>query len=891
MKLQHLTVLHEQTSLGIVPADNPQPYFGWQMQSDIPDTRQTAYRLQLQQRDGRVAWDTGRVESGQSSFVAYKGPALASRTQYLWKVTVWDNHGETASAESRLETALAPGDWQGRWMRTPRAYTQRAKGFGTQPPATLFRRSFRLDAVPVSARLYLTCLGVYRLTVNGRRPDDREFAPEYTSYRKTLCYQVYDITGLLRPGENVLGIEVGDGWYCCSQTQPPIDGLQPDHTVLFQMELTEAEGRKIVLFSDETLRCSEGEVRAGDLFDGELQDLRLAQPGWDTPGFDDRTWKTAAEVKVPLPPQALRPQTDGPVRPVCELPAVRVYRSPKEEWIVDFGQVVTGRAKVSADLPEGAALTLEHFEATEPDGSYHNSVQSLMGVTEQKDVFVSDGCPHVYEAKFTFHGFRYVRVTGLDNPAAAQFTAVVLSSEKGDAGRFACSDERLNRLYQNTRWSQRGNTLSIPTDCPQREKAGWTGDIALYARTMLLNEDATAFLERWLHSLSCDQRENGSVPFTVPDASIYHYSGLTMGEQTGCGGPVCSAGWGDAAIAVPWAMYEITGNIRILQTQYHSMKGWTDYILARARIRAPGSDLPDEVEENLWNTGFQFGEWLIPSTADDPPEQIGLTMAKSSSYTAPIFGWRCCHLMAQAAEVLKKTEDAAFYAGHAAAMKRAIARGLIDENGRMKVERQGAYVLMLAFDLVPPGLRESFGDRLAELIHENNDRLDTGFLGTPWLLDALCGAGHRELAWTLLFQEKAPSWLAQVRAGATTIWESWEMYDAQGHPKNESFNHYAFGCVDDWIFRELAGLDQKGAGYRHLVVAPRPDRRLTWAERSFMTEQGLAAVKWKRENGLFALTVTVPCNADAEIRLPDGSRHTAGSGTYTYTCKEMEDFQ
>lgn len=471
MELQHLTTLHEPTPLGIDPGCAP--YFGWQLRSETPGTRQTAYRLQVSGPDGAAVWDTGRVGSGQAAFVTYRGPALASRTRYTWTVTAWDNHGGSASAASWFETALAPADWQAAWVRTPRAYVQRRKGFGTQSPATRFRRVFTLDTAPAAARLYLTCLGVYRLTVNGRRPDDREFAPEHTSYRKTLCYQTYDVTGLLRAGENVLGIEVGDGWYCCPQTQPPIDGLQPDHTVLFQLEVTGADGRRRVVASDERLRCSEGEVRASDLFDGEAQGLRLATPGWDAPGFDAGAWAKPRAVAPPLPPEALCPEVGGPVRPVCTLPAVRVYRSPKNEWIVDFGQVVTGRARVTASLPAGAVLTLEHFEATEPDGSYHNSVQSAMGVTEQKDTFISDGAAHTYEAKFTFHGFRYVRVTGLDEPNPAQFTAVVLTSDKADAGTFACSDARLNRLYENTRWSQRGNTLSIPTDCPSvRRPAG-----------------------------------------------------------------------------------------------------------------------------------------------------------------------------------------------------------------------------------------------------------------------------------------------------------------------------------------------------------------------------------------------------------------------------------
>ena len=554
---------------------------------------------------------------------------------------------------------------------------------------------------------------------------------------------------------------------------------------------------------------------------------------------------------------------------VKELPAQCVYTSPKGETIVDFGQVVAGRARVTVDLPTGAAVTLEHFEAVDAKGNYFNNIDSAMGITEQKDVFISDGTPQTFEARFTFHGFRYLRVSGVENPIAAQFVAVVLSTEKANAGTFECSNADLNRLYQNTRWSQCANMLSIPTDCPQREKAGWTGDISLYAKTALLNEDVTPFLTQWLQSLCVDQRENGSIPFTVPDVSIYHYAGIQMGEQTGCGGPVCSAGWGDAAVTVPMAMYEVTGNIRILEKQYDSMKGWCDYVISRARIHAPNSTLPDEVEEHLWDTGFQFGEWLVPSLAGAPQEQLFATMAITSAYTAPIFGWLVVHKMAQAAAVLGREEDAVRYQEEADKMKHAIRAALITADGVLRYERQGAYVLMLVFGLVPDVWVNKFGTKLAEIIHANGDRLDTGFLPTPYLLDALCIGGQRELAYTLLYQTESPSWLAQVKRGATTIWESWEMYQPDGTPKKESFNHYTYGTVDDWIFRTIGGVDQEDTGYRR---------------RSFETENGTVYVSWKREGGQFILTADIPCNTTARIILPDGTQHTVGSGHYTLNC-------
>ena len=539
---------------------------------------------------------------------------------------------------------------------------------------------------------------------------------------------------------------------------------------------------------------------------------------------------------------------------------------------------------MTVDLPTGAAVTLEHFEAVDAKGNYFNNIDSAMGITEQKDVFISDGTPQTFEARFTFHGFRYLRVSGVKNPIAAQFVAVVLSTEKTNAGTFECSNADLNRLYQNTRWSQCANMLSIPTDCPQREKAGWTGDISLYAKTALLNEDVTPFLTQWLQSLCVDQRENGSIPFTVPDVSIYHYAGIQMGEQTGCGGPVCSAGWGDAAVTVPMAMYEVTGNTRILEKQYDSMKGWCDYVIRRARIHAPSSTLPDEVEEHLWDTGFQFGEWLVPSLAGAPQEQLFTTMATTSAYTTPIFGWLVVHKMAQAAAVLGREEDAVRYQEEADKMKHAIRAALITADGVLRYERQGAYVLMLVFGLVPDAWVDKFGTKLAEIIHANGDRLDTGFLPTPYLLDALCIGGQRELAYTLLYQTESPSWLAQVKRGATTIWESWEMYQPDGTPKKESFNHYTYGTVDDWIFRTIGGVDQEDTGYRRLMIHPQPDKSLTWAKRSFETENGTVYVSWKREGGQFLLTADIPCNTTARIILPDGTQHTVGSGHYTLNC-------
>ena len=854
--------------------------FSWMLESETPNTFQTAYRLMVQDSEGKQVWDTGICKSDRTSYIEYAGEPLVGRMRYIWRVTVWDNYGNSSAESAFFEMALLrTEDWQAKWVRTPRPSPGRKKGFGNQPPATMFRKGFTLKATPVRARLYATCLGVYRLTINGVRPDYREFAPEHTSYRKYVCYQTYDVTALLKEEKNVIGMYVGDGWYCCPQTQPPIDGLKPDHTILFQLEVTYPDGTEDVVVSDTDVKTSEGAVRHSDLFDGEKYDATLEEP-WDTPVFDDSSWRNAVVYKQDF--DVLHAQIGEPVRPVVVLPAKRVYASCKGETIVDFGQVIAGRTRVRIDVPYGTEVTLEHFETTDKDGSYYNNVISAMGTTEQKDVYISNGNSAVYEPMFTYHGFRYIRVTGMPDPKPEDFLAVALSSDMQNVGDFSCSDERLNRLYENVRWSQRSNMISIPTDCPTREKAGWTGDILVYAKASMLNEDTTPFLTRWLENLACDQRENGSVPYTVPDTSIYHYSGIKMGEETGCGGPVTSSGWGDAAVSVPYTMYEMTGNDIVLRKQYNSMKAWCDYIISRAKIRRPGSTLPDEIETYLWNTGFQFGEWLIPSTESASQQDVFEVMAKSSIYTAPIFGWYSCNLMAQIAEKLGQTSDAAYYRDISAKMKNAIQEGLIDKNGNMPAERMGAYVLAIVFDLVPQQHKKHFADKLVELIHENGDRLDTGFLTTPYLLDALCLAGRLDMAYTLLFQEKSPSWMSQVNAGATSIWESWEMYQPDGTPKNASFNHYAFGCVVDWMFRYIGGIDQKGVGYRHLIFHPQPEGRLTWAKRSYITEHGLALCNWRREDETFILEIRVPCNTSATVIMPDATTKHVGSGHYVF---------
>ncbi len=862
------------------------PWFSWRLESSVHGTLQTAYRLTVTDEEGALLMDSGTVPSAENCYIPYEGKPLPSRARCRVQVEVTDNHGNSAAAESFFETALLrPTDWQARWVCAGLPFQRRDKGFGKQAPATLFRRAFVLEKPVRRARVYATCHGVYRLTVNGRRPDDRELAPEYTAYEKYLCFQTYDVTALLQPGENALGMEVADGWYFSPELTTSLATLDQPHAVLFQVEVTFEDGSVERILSDERVICSTGPVVSSGLFAGEQYDARLEKPGWDEPGFVEEHWRPAVPTEDER--SNLVPQWGRPVTVVRELPAVRTYTSPKGETIVDFGQNFAGRVRFTVDESAGQEVTVEVFEEPDRDGNYRDTILGggANRGTEQRLVFRSAGRRQTWEPAFTYLGFRYARVTGLTCPEAAKFTGLALSTETENLSRFTCSDPALNQLISNVRWSQRSNMVSIPTDCPQREKGGWTADISLYARTALLQEDRTCFLTRWLDNARAEQGANGAIPMVVPYAVPYgdviENAFHTPNDEI----PAGIAGWSDAILFVPWVMYQITGNRLVLEENYDAMVRWCGYILRQLPKQGDDSLTPEQ-DAALWNTGFHYGEWLIPSTTREGTlSEPSLTaMRRSAHYTAPIFGWASMAYLGKIAGILEKPVDSAYYQQQADRMKAVIQEALILREGKPRWDYMGAYVLLLYFDLVPEEHRALIEEELVRRIHENGDRLDTGFLATPFLLPVLERIGRSELAYTLLFQQQEPSWLYEVAHGATTIWEAWTGFASDGNPLSISFNHYALGAVAEWIYAAVGGLEPDGPGFHHAVIRPRPDPRLTHASREYLSEQGWYRVRWQVENDAFQLEVEVPCNASATVVLPNGDRFEAGSGKAAYSC-------
>ncbi|MCR5716086.1 MAG: glycoside hydrolase family 78 protein [Lachnospiraceae bacterium] len=884
LKLYDLQVIHERNPLGI----DEIPYVSWKLDSDWQNTMQQTYQIDVTDERGTYCWSSGQKADGRNCFHTFEGLRLQPKTRYDVRISVTDSHGESASESTWFETGFLGKRWEADWSCSPFRSTKRKPGFGKQQPAVIFRQKCKLKEKPVKARLYATAHGVYEAMINQQKVDDRSFAPEHTVYAKLLCYQTYDVTDAVRAGENTLDIHVGDGWYLCAATRPQMKKNDHRHAVLFQLEVEYADGSRERMVSGEHTLVAEGPIRSADLFGGELYDGRIEadQDAW--------SWKPCKVGNYGY--ANLQGQVGAPVKPKCSLAPVAILQSPKGEQIVDFGQNMAGRVRIKIDVPAGGEIILEHCEVLDKEGNFFNNIMSAGGVgkgCDQKDVYISSGKPVVYEPHFTYHGFRFVKVTGM-KVTSESIRAIALSTEKEELGTFECSDASLNRLYSNICWSQRSNMLSIPTDCPQREKAGWTGDMLVYSKTAMLNEDCTSFFDRWLKNMTCDQDEYGIIPMVTPNVGSYPIIGKFSHLSNGVKGQGTSSGWGDAAVIVPYSMYEVTGDTEVLRIQYETMKRWVDYIITRCKEGTPkGCTRDKEVEQYLWDTGYHYGEWLVPSQNKNGIDMKNLKqiMASSSCYTAPIFGWYSVSTFGKIAAILAETsgegtytEDARLYADQAEKMKNAFCKGVITEDGMMPSDLMGAYVLPIYFDLVPEQLKERFAQKLVASIEAHDNTMDTGFLGTPYLMDSLVKIGRKDLALKLLWQRKSPSWLCEVDQGGTTIWENCFGYDEQGNPSSLSFNHYAFGCVADWIYRNVAGLDTDTPGYRHLVIHPEPDQYLTCCKRTFMTEQGLSSVHWTLEDQNWNLEVEIPCNATADIILPNGEVHKVGSGKYHFAC-------
>lgn len=833
VKLQNLLTENLTDPIGL---DVKEPRFSWQLVSDQRNIFQTAYEITV--NDGKTSvWKSGKVMSDQSVHVPYAGSALVSGKKYTWRVKVWDNNGKTSplsDAASFQMAFLNAADWKAKWIEADFIEDS------INRPAQYFRKQFSTNKKIVSATAYITAHGLYEAQINGKRVGDAYLTPGWTSYNKRLQYQVYDVTKLLQNGSNAIGIVAGNGWYrgfiAWSGNK---NAYGKKIAVLLQLNLTYSDGTTQSIITDDTWKSSTGSIRYSEIYHGETIDAREEKAGWSTAGYNDGGWagvKSANHTN-----DVLVATYNEPIKKKETFNPIKIFTTPKGEKVIDFGQNLVGWVVVKASGNAGDKITIKHAEVLDKQGNFY--IDNLRAANATATYYLS-GKSDVFEPHFTFYGFRYIKIEGVNDIKSENFTAVALYSDMKPSGTFTSSHALLNQLQHNIQWGQKGNFLDVPTDCPQRdERLGWTGDAQAFSRTAAFNFGVNNFFAKWLRDVEADQQPSGSVPFVIPNV---------LGP--GAGG---STGWADAATIIPWNMYLAYGDKKILENQYSSMKNWVGYM--------------EKASKNyLWNTGFHFGDWLFFRPFDDNDGRSAVT---DKYMIAQCFFAHSVQIMINTAKVLGKNDDAARYTELLKNLKEAFVKEYLTPNGRLVSGTQTAYVLALSFDMLPENLREQTVQKLVDNIKSYNNHLTTGFLGTPYLCHVLSRFGKTDVAYTLLMQESYPSWLYPVKMGATTIWERWNGIrpDSTFEPASmNSFNHYAYGAIGDWMYRVVAGLDtyDDAPGYKHIKIQPQIGGGLTHASASLQTYYGKASSGWKIDGDKVVLDIEIPANTKATVILP-----------------------
>jgi len=850
--------------------------FAWTAISEQQNDGQTAFELVIETLAGARVYQSGLLTTTDNQFCLDRVD-LPSQTTLTWQVRVTNRYRKQTpwSVKMRFTTALEK--WQAKWIEPEQAaVTAEAKldlaamfGGGQLPkqapvdqrlrPVQYLRRRFTITKAVRQAQLFMTAHGVYRPLINGQAITTAQFMPDFTSYQHVLQYQYYDITKYLA-ADNDWQVLLADGWYA-GRISTTGNGAQfgDQLGILGEIILTYTDGTQQVISTDQQFESTTGKYCYSDIFIGEKQDLRQ-QPNWSQ----------AQPVNLATYSLAnLIPQTAQYVRRLKPLSAKRVWQDGNDT-LVDFGQVIAGRTIIKTFLAAGQQIKIEHAEVLDQQGHFFNNITGRN--KDQTDYFIGRGQFEHLESDFTFHGFRYIRLTGLTGmPAATDIVAVPLMTAMPESGQLTTSNAEINQLIKNVQWGQRGNMLSIPTDCPQRERAGWTGDTQVFAPTALFNQDTAALLKRWLTSVRAEQRTDGQIiDYSPAPKEFYTASPQFTGTYS-------SAGWGDAIVMVPWTLYQVEGNQQVLIENYQAMQAWHNYSVGSA---AEGKGT-EGIDQYIWDTKFHYGDWMFPSdmlgkNAPGPMETAKVTQ----KLVGTAFLGYTSRLLAQIATILGKPSDAARYHAYAEKVATAFQATFWDAQQQcLTSEYQGCYVLAVAFNLLDRSASQQAVKHLVGMIHENGDCLDTGFLSMPYLLDVLDQAGYGNVAETVLLQTKLPSWLYEVEHGATTIWESWDGIAPDGSVGQYSFNHYAFGCVEHWLVEHIGGLRSSEPGYRAFTVRVPTHGHFTHAELSYQSENGQIISQWQRIGQSTKIQLQVPFNTRATVIV--GTRRTQlPSGTY-----------
>lgn len=869
LRISNLRCEYLVNPLGI---DERRPRFSWNLESDRRGVRQISYRIRvagtleaLARGDGEL-WDSGRVDGDQNTQVVYGGKLLHSREVCYWDVTAWDGSGNVTSSEPALWTVglLEASDWAARWIAADPEIIRRdrdAVASTLRDPGTpaLFRKEFVVPGAIRRATLYASARGVFELRANGERVGADVFAPEWTDYEKRIHYRTYDVTGMLKAGSNALGATLGDGWWSgyvgWQETRARYRSLE--NSLVLQLEIELASGERFVVVTDDSWKCNTGPILYSDFMMGEMYDARRERRGWDGADFSDEGWVSARMVAPPTVP--LVAQRSEPVRVMEQLSPVSVKEVRPGVHIFDLGQNIAGWVRLRANAAAGTRITVRHGERLNSDGTLY--VENLRRA-KATDIYICKGGEALFEPHFTFHGFQYVEVSGLPSaPAREDVVGCVVRSGLHEAGTFECSHPGVNRLWLNGLWSQKDNFLSVPTDCPQRdERLGWMGDAQVFLRTASYNMDVAAFFTKWMIDVEDAQTPEGVFPDTAPR--------LREGENfVGLGNLGGAAGWADAGVIVPYTIWRVYGDRRILERHYAAMVKWVEWV---------ASENPNGLRLN--GLANNYGDWLcIPSDTS-----FG-THSPMKNLLATAYWADDCAKLARIARELGRNADGQRYQKMFEHVRGAFQKEWLEPNGRITTDTQTGYLLALAFELVPETLRAAAVGHLVENIRALDWHLSTGFIGVSHLNPQLTLAGRADVAYRLLFRDDYPSWLYPVKHGATTIWERWNGWsheDGFFNPQMNSFNHYSLGSVGEWLFRHVAGieLDPETPGFKKFVLRPFLDPALAHARAGYRSIQGEILSEWKRDGSQLNWTIRIPTNTSARVFVPSDAGSTVTEG-------------
>lgn len=834
--------------------------FAWASVAPGRGVAQTAYQIRVGTTEGgNEVWDSGRVASDRQIDIPLPAPhRLAPATRYYWQARVWDNTGTESgwSVPAWFESGLlSPADWAGaKWIARRAAPGTGSIGGGVAAPRPLLRGVVTLRKAVKSARVYASAHGIYQLVINGQKVGDQYLAPGWTDYYRRTQTQTYDVTSLLQPGDNVVGAMLGDGWYRGKV------GLGWSHTygdtlaLLAKLRVTYADGSVESFGTDSSWRAAGGPFLQADLQDGESYDARAEQPGWDRTGFDASSWAPVAPGSGDA--SNLVPQPDEPVRVTGVLPARARTMPTPGEYVYDLGQNMVGVARVRITGTEGRTVRIRYAEELHRQGGQRGRLytDNLRSARATDTYTFARAETVVYQPVFTQHGFRYIEITGLDTPPEpADVQGVVLGSDLPPVGDLRLSHPMLDQLVRNIRWGQRGNFLSIPTDTPARdERLGWTGDIGVFASTACRYADTRAFLSKWLDDVRDSQRVDGNIPAVVPQPrDAFNATGV---------------GWSDAFIAVPYAVWRATGDTRIVRRNWDWMRRYYRFVHASA------TDDGNLLEEG--RSSWFSGDWLNLEGVDRLEEHPVIATAYFAEDT---------RMMAEMASAIGATADATEWTALVPKIRAAFTAAYRRPDGTIHPGTQTAYALAIGLDLVADATqRGQTAGKFVEKLAADDYHLKTGFLGTPWLLPALTGTGRDDLAMRLLLNEDYPSWGFEIHMGATTMWERWNSIRADGAfgPVDmNSFNHYAYGAVGDWMFQHLGGLQIVEPGYKKSRIAPLVGAGgLNHARCSLQTPYGLLASEWTVSAGRLTLNVDIPVNTTAEVVVPAARADAVSEG-------------